>query len=360
MLHALTFSLIEWLCLMGAGQCLLIFVYIAFRARVWTQVFPVLAYFFVLAAAFILQFALRLEDYSGAIRFALWCVWMQGPALCTLIVMQAAHIKHVPSRGDYLVLTFVPAALALAFLARGTFGLCMDEGLFCTRFSEWLYWLGAMAGAFALLPLWRRGEVFSTLRQAKEGRERYWLSISLVVINVLLILVMFLRTSGTVPDSMADIALVASGFAFVYLVTTAVFRVYPRPVQLKTRPSFGRPALTPSERVLADQVRRLLEVDKLYQETTLSRADMARELKVPEGTLSRVINTAFGKSFPRLINEFRVEDAKILLHDPNIPVHVVATESGFQSLASFNRVFRALTGCTPTDYRTLYMRKNGL
>ena len=32
----------------------------------------------------------------------------------------------------------------------------------------------------------------------------------------------------------------------------------------------------------------------------------------------------------------------------------IAVESGFGSVASFNRIFRENKGCTPTQYRTVY------
>ena len=110
--------------------------------------------------------------------------------------------------------------------------------------------------------------------------------------------------------------------------------------------------LSEDEKQIADKVRNLMELDKLYHEPTFSRADLARELGTSENTLSRVINSAFGKSFPRLLNEFRVEDAKRMLRDPAIPIQVLAFEVGFNSLASFNRVFREITGETPSHYRS--------
>ena len=36
------------------------------------------------------------------------------------------------------------------------------------------------------------------------------------------------------------------------------------------------------------------------------------------------------------------------------PMKDVATESGFGSVATFNRVFREKKGCTPTQYRAIY------
>ncbi len=140
------------------------------------------------------------------------------------------------------------------------------------------------------------------------------------------------------------------GIAFAYLVTTTLFRVYPLPVAIHSGARASQ--LSEEEKQIADKVRSLMELEKLYQEPTFSRADLAREVGTSENTLSRVINSAFGKSFPRLLNDFRVEDAKRMLQDPDIPIQVLAFEAGFNSLASFNRVFREVTGETPSRYRS--------
>jgi len=39
-----------------------------------------------------------------------------------------------------------------------------------------------------------------------------------------------------------------------------------------------------------------------------------------------------------------------------MPVTQVALQCGFNSIATFNRVFREMRGCTPTQYRVIYTR----
>jgi len=131
-----------------------------------------------------------------------------------------------------------------------------------------------------------------------------------------------------------------------------LFRVYPLPVPLNAASRVRTMLFSDEERKIAEKVQKLMELDKVYHEPEFSRADLAREVGTSENTLSRVINRAFGKSFPKLLNEFRVEDAKRMLHDPAIPIQVLAFEVGFNSLASFNRVFRDVTGETPSEYRS--------
>lgn len=54
-----------------------------------------------------------------------------------------------------------------------------------------------------------------------------------------------------------------------------------------------------------------------------------------------------------LINR-RIMNAEKLLINPALSITQVAMKSGFSSLATFNRVFKAKNRCTPTEYKSLY------
>jgi AraC-like DNA-binding protein len=60
---------------------------------------------------------------------------------------------------------------------------------------------------------------------------------------------------------------------------------------------------------------------------------------------------ATGMTFTDYLGRVRVEKAKNLLLNPHLRVSEIAYAVGFQSLTHFNRVFRALTGQSPTDFR---------
>ena len=351
-----TFNVIEWLAVTGLTQSVLIIVYIVFRVRNWRQASLALAYFLVLGLAFGLQFSLRLEDYEEPIRLMLWACRALGPPLCYLLVLQVARRTEkgadLPEPRQFWVLALMPLSLIAGFVIRDMAHVCDKNTLLCPGLFSWLQWLGSISGGLAMLALWGHKNLFSALRKAKGGMERYWLVLVLVMANVGAICISFLHSAGRLEEGEADALLVVLGLVFIYLAITTLFRVYPSPVQLSVTPTrFTMQAMTPEEKEIAAKVKTLMEVDKLYHEPAFSRADLARELDISENTLSRVINVAFGKSFPRLLNEFRVDDAKRMLHDHAIPIQVVASEVGFNSLASFNRAFRDITSITPSQYR---------
>ena len=63
-----------------------------------------------------------------------------------------------------------------------------------------------------------------------------------------------------------------------------------------------------------------------------------------------------GMTFTQYLSQRRVEMAMELLSATRMPVTQVALQCGFNSIATFNRVFRDVKGCTPTQYRVIYSK----
>lgn len=54
------------------------------------------------------------------------------------------------------------------------------------------------------------------------------------------------------------------------------------------------------------------------------------------------------------LNKHRIMHAERLLLDPNISITEIAMQSGFNSIATFNRIFKAQKNCTPSEYKHLH------
>jgi AraC-like DNA-binding protein len=99
----------------------------------------------------------------------------------------------------------------------------------------------------------------------------------------------------------------------------------------------------------------LLKEDKRYLTQNLKMIDLANELNVSEYKISRAIRHHFAApNFNYFINSLRIEYAKNLLEQSESQhwsILVIALESGFSSLATFNRVFKAQLGYAPNEHR---------
>ena len=53
------------------------------------------------------------------------------------------------------------------------------------------------------------------------------------------------------------------------------------------------------------------------------------------------------------LTQKRIAHAERLLIEPNLSITEVAMRSGFNSLSTFNRIFKAAKNCTPSEYKNL-------
>lgn len=185
-------------------------------------------------------------------------------------------------------------------------------------------------------------------------RARVWL-----VFALLFALVVSLATEELDDQQLAVIlrnALVLvpmSGALLLWLVRLQAGRLEFIPIPVG-RPSPG-PGIDPHDIALFRRLQQALTVDACYLRPDLTIDGLADHLRTPVHQLRALINTGLGhRNFPALMNEHRVAHARRLLSDPERArdtVLSVALQSGFASLATFNRVFRDLEGRTPTAYR---------
>lgn len=72
---------------------------------------------------------------------------------------------------------------------------------------------------------------------------------------------------------------------------------------------------------------------------------------VSQAHFARSFKDAFGVPPHRYLLTRRIEQAKALLRDTDMPIIDIAFETGWNSLGTFGRVFHDVTGQTPTDLR---------
>lgn len=352
-MNNLSFTIPEILSLLGVAQCTYLLVYMLFRSGSIESVFLPALYFLVLATAFALDFG-RASVSALIPYFEIWnwALWFMGPPLSVLLILQILQLPAMPSFKHFWVLLLVPGALALS---RGLAELdttCVPSHD-CTIFDAWLVVTGLVAGLTSMVAIWfQRGKLIS-LKQEKAGKDRYWLIITLVFMNLCFLGLMLASLTSFLTIEQIHITRTLLGLGFIYVAGTSLFRIYPQAVLLIQRGTRKAEVTNALDEDLLARIRELIDVQKLYQEPNCNRTTLARELNVPEGVLSRVINVRFGKSVPQLLNERRVEDAKRLLAETDAAVKVIAVEVGFSSLASFNRVFKDMTGESPSAFRSL-------
>ena len=156
------------------------------------------------------------------------------------------------------------------------------------------------------------------------------------------------------------------GWALIVLaiaaLATLVIMLYHR---RKSTPMIETPVMTANGEIFeaqdvgidyAELIRRicqLMEEKHLFMNPDLKITDLAATLGTNRSTISACINSQRGCSFPQFVNAYRVAYAQELLRtQPDIKIAEVSVKSGFSSEASFYRIFKTITGTTPTAWKS--------
>ena len=83
----------------------------------------------------------------------------------------------------------------------------------------------------------------------------------------------------------------------------------------------------------------------------ISLKGVASYLGISEYYLSRLFNQLTGQAFRTYLNNIRLDHAQKLLSSTEKSIIDIAFESGFNSLRTFNRVYKNIKGIVPSDYR---------
>ncbi len=105
---------------------------------------------------------------------------------------------------------------------------------------------------------------------------------------------------------------------------------------------------------------KLMENEKPYRNNELKIGTLAESLQITSHHLSQVINDQFGKTFNQFINDFRIQEAKQLLENPDYEkayIIQIAYEVGFNNKTTFNATFKKSTGQSPSQYRQEFYEK---
>jgi AraC-like DNA-binding protein len=104
--------------------------------------------------------------------------------------------------------------------------------------------------------------------------------------------------------------------------------------------------------VVTDYIKNNLTADDLSQSTMAEMAGISKDY------FSRIFKNVTGMNYNKWLNTIRLEKASELLTEEGHTLTEIAMLSGFQSIPSFNRVFREEKGMAPGEYRALFVKND--
>lgn len=108
-----------------------------------------------------------------------------------------------------------------------------------------------------------------------------------------------------------------------------------------------------TERALFLRLEQLMDSERLFLDTSLSRDDVCQLLGIDKNTLGALISQHSGcQNLQVYINRWRVRyAARLMARHPELTTTTIIRMSGMAYSATFNRTFREFYGQTPSEYR---------
>ncbi len=126
----------------------------------------------------------------------------------------------------------------------------------------------------------------------------------------------------------------------------------PKPTQEQGVGYTGLPTQLAQE--MKQRVEDALVKDKLYTNEDLTLTDLANAIDSSDKKLSILLNHHMNTNFYELVNTYRVEAVKEMMSRAEFNHYTlisIGLEAGFKSKTSFNRVFKAKSGMTPSQFK---------
>ena len=109
------------------------------------------------------------------------------------------------------------------------------------------------------------------------------------------------------------------------------------------------------DKSILDQILNRMTEEKDYLDATLNLKNFAKSCNLPARVVSDHLNQGLQKTFHDFVDSYRVEEVKMKIKsdtDKQFTLEGMAYESGFNSKATFNRIFKKFTGMTPSQYQS--------
>ncbi|MNO43677.1 putative response regulatory protein [compost metagenome] len=112
-----------------------------------------------------------------------------------------------------------------------------------------------------------------------------------------------------------------------------------------------------AEKDYSPHVMAVLDFVKNYYQEELSLKTLSQKLDLHPNYLGQLFQQEAGTSFSDYVNQYRIERATHLLLYSDKKTAEVATEVGYLDTSYFYRQFRKYAGVSPTELRSMYMKK---
>lgn len=130
---------------------------------------------------------------------------------------------------------------------------------------------------------------------------------------------------------------------------------------LRKGPKYAHSSLKPEEaNRIEEGLRQSMIKEKLFLDPELTIEMLAAKLKTSRHHVSQVLNEKVNKTYADYVADLRLEEARSRLSNPvnnRFTIAAIALDSGFNSVSSFNELFKKRYQTTPSKFRDQQLDK---
>ena len=106
---------------------------------------------------------------------------------------------------------------------------------------------------------------------------------------------------------------------------------------------------------VADMLYQYIQENYMYD---ISMQEVARIMNYSEAYFCKLFKQCFDKNFTSFLTEYRVNEAKKMLGEPTVNIKDIGKAVGYLDSNYFAKVFKRITGQSPTEYRMEIFQKS--
>jgi len=190
-----------------------------------------------------------------------------------------------------------------------------------------------------------------------------WLSILVVAFTAVRVWILIVVSISIFIPDLGDSIFNHMGLAGNYLtfalITALMFLSLQRSSIFDGHMTEDKPTNDTEAKELNPELARKIEIhmqdNKPYLLPLLNLDQLASQLSMHPRALSVAIKRHFDTNFYEFVNSYRINEAKLILSDPeqkHKTMIEISGDCGFNSKATYNSFFKKLVGSTPTQYRS--------
>lgn len=274
--------------------------------------------------------------------------------------------KHNRPHFYTVLLDFIPNFAVIVFILGGFFGLIKSQssielGSFIETYNLYIdipRWLSLA------IYLWYTFKIISNYNNEEKNLVFVkWAKQFIIGFSIFLIIWLIHLVPYIIP-SLSNKLLASVGWYPIYIpliILVYWLGVNGYIISFKTYNKTSK-SLNLSEATIKKTIKALEKAmieDKLYLNSSLKLNDIVRHIEVSQKIISTVLNQHTGKTFNEFINSYRIEEFKSRLlknNSENLTITGIAFECGFNSQATFQRVFKTVTNLSPREFQQRHLK----